>query len=315
MTVGTGPANNNFAGALAQSLLTPYVAPVGADNWNCRPSADHPRPVVLVHGTWENAYNNWSGLAPVLANAGYCVFTLNYGRVELLESGGVTTIAPNIHGVGPIEKSSKQLASFVDTVLARTGAPQADVVAHSQGGLVARQYLKFDGGANPTETAKNKVAHLVTIAATNHGTTLDGIGTLDRIIRDLGLDLDPVLNYVVGYAPMQQVYDSPVLNALNAGGDTVPGVDYTVIGSRYDEVTTPYESTFLAAGPGATVRNVTVQDGCPFDISEHASISYSPRTIDLVQNALDPAGFPEAKVRCVANAPIVGSSDGGNGSG
>ncbi|MCX5045921.1 alpha/beta fold hydrolase [Aldersonia sp. NBC_00410] len=312
-TVGVGPATNNFPGAFAQSLLTPDAAPVGANDWNCKPSADHPRPVVLVHGTWENAYNNFSGVAPVLARAGYCVFALNYGRVGLLESGGLGTVLPNTNGVGPIEESAKQLAGFVDAVLRETGAGQVDIVGHSQGGLMARQYLKFEGGANAGDPSKNKVAHLVTLGATNHGTTLDGIGSLDRAIRSLGLDLDPALNYLVGYAPMQQVFDSAVLNRLNAGGDTMPGVDYTVIGTMFDEVTTPFDWTFLKSGPGATVRNVTLQDGCPTDISDHLSIAYSPRAIDWIQHGLDPQGFPESKVRCVGNAPIGGSSDGGPG--
>ncbi|MBD0324151.1 MAG: alpha/beta fold hydrolase [Aldersonia sp.] len=312
-TVGVGPASNNFVGAFAQSLITPDVAPVGANDWSCEPADQHPRPVVLVHGTWENAYNNWSGVAPVLANAGYCVFALNYGRVGLLEAGGLGTVLPNTNGVAPIEQSAEQLAGFVDAVLAATGAEQVDIVGHSQGGLMARQYLKFEGGADAEDPSENKVAHLVTLGATNHGTTLDGIGTLDRIIRDLGLNLDPLLNYIVGNAPMQQVYDSPLLRNLNAGGDTVPGVDYTIIGTQFDEITNPYQWTFLTAGPGATVRNITLQHGCPVDVSDHLSMSYSPRAIDWIQHALDGTGFPESQVRCVGNAPLGGSSDGGPG--
>ncbi|MGH3466109.1 MAG: hypothetical protein ACRDQF_00020 [Thermocrispum sp.] len=88
-------------------------------------------------------------------------------------------------------------------------------------------------------------------------------------------------------AAEQQTRGSRFLAHLNAGGDTVPGVSYLVIATRYDEVTTPYRATFLRAGPGATVRNVTLQEGCPLYASEHFSMPYSPRAIGYVQTGLD----------------------------
>ena len=53
--------------------------PPGANNWACKPTARHPRPVVLVHGTAGNKNTNWQTYAPLLANNGYCVFALTYG--------------------------------------------------------------------------------------------------------------------------------------------------------------------------------------------------------------------------------------------
>lgn len=68
------------------------VAPTGAaqaasapssgwNNWSCKPSAAHPRPVVLVHGTFGNSWDNWLGFAPYLVNRGYCVYSLDYGQL------------------------------------------------------------------------------------------------------------------------------------------------------------------------------------------------------------------------------------------
>ncbi|MEU0734167.1 esterase/lipase family protein, partial [Streptomyces lavendulocolor] len=66
----------------------------GWNDYTCRPSSAHPRPVVLVHGTFGNSVDNWLALAPYLVRRGYCVFSLDYGQLP-----GV----PFFHGLGPIE--------------------------------------------------------------------------------------------------------------------------------------------------------------------------------------------------------------------
>jgi len=67
----------------------------------------------------------------------------------------------------------------------------------------------------------------------------------------------------------------------------VPGVQYTVLATKYDEVVTPYRSQFLS---GSNVRNVLLQDLCPVDLSEHAAIGLLDRiAFHEVANALDPA--------------------------
>jgi triacylglycerol esterase/lipase EstA (alpha/beta hydrolase family) len=295
---GSSSGPTNFLDAYGQSITDPTASPAGANDWNCTPTAEHPDPVVLVHGTWENAYANWSGLAPALADDGYCVFALNYGDTGPADRGGAASALPGAFGTADIADSAGEIATYVDAVRDATGAAEVDLVGHSQGGLVSRQYLKFNGGAE-------KVGKVVTLGATNHGTTMGGIGTLGREISTSGPDLDPALSWVTGVASVQQVVGSPLLTALNADGDTLPGIDYTAIATRYDEVTTPYESTFLTAGPGATVDNITVQDGCAVDHSDHLAMSYSPRVTDLVRNALTPGsvGAP----RCTPNSPLVGA--------
>lgn len=72
----------------------------------------------------------------------------------------------------------------------------------------------------------------------------------------------------------------------------MPGVNYMAIATRYDEAAIPYGTSFLSAGADATVRNVTLQDGCEIDLSEHFGISYSPRTIGYVLEALDGSAPP-----------------------
>ena len=83
----------------------------------------------------------------------------------------------------------------------------------------------------------------------------------------------------------------------------MPGVNYTVIETRYDEVVTPYTSAFLT---GPDVTNITVQNQCPADLSEHLQISYDPVALTDVLNALDPAH--PVPVSCTAVLPVLGSA-------
>ncbi|WP_367324237.1 esterase/lipase family protein [Streptomyces sp. HUAS ZL42] len=256
----------------AAAVTFPATAAHAADShsgWNdydCKPSAAHPRPVVLVHGTLANSVDNWLALAPYLEDRGYCVFSLDYGQLP-----GV----PFFHALGPIDKSAEQLSAYVDKVLAATGAAKADLVGHSQGGMMPRYYLKFLGGAT-------KVNALVGIAPNNHGTTLSGLTNLLPYFpgaEDLLTSATPAL--------AQQIAGSDFMAKLNAGGDTVPGVRYTVIATRYDEVVTPYQTQFLS---GSAVKNVLIQDLCPLDLSEHALIGLTDRiAFHEVANSLDPA--------------------------
>ncbi|MGW4248765.1 lipase, partial [Nocardia sp. NPDC004722] len=95
---------------------------------------------------------------------------------------------------------------------------------------------------------------------------------------------------------------------LNVGGDTMPGIDYTVIGTRYDEITNPYDLTFLKAGPGAQVSNITLQDGCEQDVSDHLTMMYSPRALSIVLRALDPVQHPT--LDCTFNPWLLGGGGG-----
>ncbi|WP_433733846.1 esterase/lipase family protein [Nocardia sp. CA-129566] len=299
--VSAGPEVAAYFAAFGYGVLHPDASPPGANDWNCRLTQEHPRPVVLAHGTWLNAYDSFAYLAPQLVRAGFCVFALNYGQANLLEGGGFGAILPGRNGVGYMEDSAEQLGGFIDRVRAATGVDQVDIVAHSQGGAVADQYLKFEGGVG-------KVARVVTFGATHHGTTLFGMATLGRAINNLGVDILGFNELFVGHANIEQAIGSPFYAKLNQAGDTVPGVEYTVVGSQHDEVTNPYELTFLTAGPDATVHNITLQDGCAQDMSDHLTMMYSPRAVSIALRALDPDAHPN--LVCAFNPWFIGGGGG-----
>ncbi|HVY95945.1 MAG TPA: alpha/beta fold hydrolase [Solirubrobacterales bacterium] len=270
-----------YNGVLGYAHVSPTASPPGANDWSCQPSAAHPRPVVLVHGTFADMSDSWQALSPLLHNRGYCVFALNYGSSN--GSGAV-----GIYGTGDIRRSAAELSDFVDQVLAATGAAKVDLVGHSQGGMMPRYYLKFLGGAA-------KVGTLVGLAPSNHGTSADGLLTLGSYF--------PGANSFFGAcaACEQQETDSSFLTELNAGGETVPGVSYTVIQSRYDEVVTPYTSAFLS---GPQVTNITLQNQCILDAGEHLSMPYDHIADADVLTALDPA-HPQHPA-CTPIAPVAG---------
>jgi len=273
----------SFAAGFVAGFLTPNTPPAGADNWSCKPSAEHPYPVVLVHGTFENENDNWGGASPLLADNGYCVYAFDYGGA---------TASSDIQGTGEIAASAAQLEAFVNEVLASTGASKVDLVGHSQGGMMPRYYIDFLGG-------DSKVDKLVALAPSNNGTTLDGLATLGD---DLGL-LEPggFLTSVCEACAEQDVGSSFLAN-LSAGGETVSSVDYTVIETDADEVITPYTNAFLPAGPNVT--NILVQNQCALDESDHLEIAYDPIALTDVLNALDPAE-PHA-VPCEVVLPVTG---------
>jgi triacylglycerol esterase/lipase EstA (alpha/beta hydrolase family) len=256
------PVVYNFPTAVAASLLNPDGAPAGANDNSCRPSAAHPRPVVLVNGTFANQIDSWNAISPLLKNNGYCVYTFEYGGTGFVEA------------TGSIAASAGQLSTEVNRVLTQTGASKVDIVGWSQGGMMPRYYLKNLGGAS-------RVNALVGLAPSNHGTSLDGLATLAGYFPG-------ALDFVgsLCQACQDQTTNSAFITALNAGGDTVPGVRYTVIQSRYDEVVTPYRSAFLS---GANVTNITLQDQCILDFGDHLSMTSDHIAARDVLNALDPA--------------------------
>lgn len=257
------PVIPNIVAGAAAAVPNPAAAPPGANIAGCHSTA-HPTPVVLVNGTFSNAIDDFGGLAPSLANAGYCVYTFSYGAPA----------SQFVQSIGPVPASAQELASYVQQVLAQTGAAKVDLVGHSQGGMLTEYYTKLLGGAQ-------YVRDLVALSPTTHGTSLDGLANLAQFI--------PGANQFVGalcQACTDQETGSAVINQLDNGPIAQSGVNYTIIETLDELVVTPVGSAFINE---QGVTNEYVQRFCPLDPVDHADLAYDPVVIRLVMNALDPA--------------------------
>ncbi|MFC7304479.1 esterase/lipase family protein [Streptomyces monticola] len=279
------PADEPFGDKVAAAKKFETKNLPGVNDWSCKPSAAHPRPLVLVHGTFD-AGRVWGETAKDYKKAGYCVFSLDYGK-----SGGLLSLV--VGGIDSVAKSAKELAVFVDGVLQATGKKQVDIVGHSQGGMMPRQYMKFEGG-------KDKVRTLVGISPSSHGT---GNSDFQESLIESNPDLEGLLESVKGMTDIivgpivdipcpacnDQRMGSPFMKKLNAGGDTLPGVDYTVIATKKDSVVTRPKDQFLKpTEPSHKVKNILLQDVCPDNDARHPNSVSDPVATRLALNALDP---------------------------
>jgi triacylglycerol lipase len=255
----------------------------GTNDWTCTPTAAHPRPVVLVHGTAGNRATNWQTYGPLLKNNGYCVFALTYGATFPLPYPGA------FGGLGDIRESAQELGAFVDRVLAATGATKVDIVGHSQGTLMPNYYAKFLGGAA-------KIDKYVSLAPLWHGTGTTGPATTTATASAFP-GVDPLA--LLGPAFGQMSAGSDFLTQMRDGGVAVPGISYTNIVTKYDELVRPYTS-----GIEAGMTNIVLQDRCALDLTEHFEIAADRNATVLVLNALDPA-HPRP-LACVPVLPFVG---------
>ncbi|KAF9332424.1 hypothetical protein BG006_004709 [Podila minutissima] len=174
----------------------------GYNDFDCKPSTAHPRPLLLVHGTTLSAAS-WNTYYPYFVKAGYCTYSLTYGKWKDI---------PLLGGLAPIENNAQEVGTFADKILAATGASQ---VRHSQGGILGRYWATYLGGAG-------KIGRLIGIAPIHHGTTLDRVTVLAKTVGLLGAIgdvLDPVAP-----ALMQMVAGSEFMKKLNNNTDILPGV-------------------------------------------------------------------------------------------
>lgn len=228
--------------ALSCSLAAVALWPAGAA------SADDPAdPVVVVAGTFGPAFF-YEPLAARMRHDGY--------HVSIFE---LTNL-----GTGDIAGTARDLAAFVDGVRTQTGAARVDLVGHSQGGLVARQYVKYEGGESTVDS-------VISLGAPHYGTAIANIADFFGGGDCLGI-----------VACEQMAVGSEFLNTLNDGDDTVGSVRYTNLYTALDELVRPVANATLQDG----ATNVRIQSQCPLRAVAHVGLALDGTSYDGVHDAL-----------------------------
>lgn len=266
LALGTATTLAGTAALLGVAVAPAAAAP--ADTGSCRPSAEHQYPVVLLHGTIDDA-TAWDVLGPRLTTAGYCVFAPTYGagRSPIPLGGGTAALA----------WSADEMTAYIDGVLAQTGADQIDIVGHSQGGTIAEYYAKNLGHAR-------RVHSELLLAVVTHGTTLMGLTDLVNQVPPVRntVDTDLIPLFCAACADLEA--GSDFMRALNTGPIAQPGVRYAVLATRDDTTSTPAGAVSFIDEPGVT--NEFVQDLHAGTVTHQQM----PRNATVVQWVLDRLG-------------------------
>jgi triacylglycerol esterase/lipase EstA (alpha/beta hydrolase family) len=235
--------------ATLRSLLSGIVcALVAVFFWPQSAAADEPDPVVVVNGTFGPAFF-YEPLAKRLRHDDHEAFIFELTNL----------------GTSDIADTARDLAAFVDDVRARTGAGKVDLVGHSQGGLVARQYVKYLGGDSTVDS-------LVSLGAPHYGTAVANLAGFFGGGDCLGI-----------VACQQMAVGSEFVNALNDGDDTIGSVRYTNLYTSLDELVRPVANAALADG----ATNVRIQSQCPLRPVEHVGLALDGTVYSGIHDALN----------------------------
>jgi len=187
----------------------------GEDSEGQKDSGKHH--VILIHGL-DDPGKVWMNLAPVLIKSGFQVWIMSY---------------PNDQ---PIHESA-QLFFEEMAILGNIKTENVSIVAHSMGGLVAREMLSSPGFAYSQAVLEEKVptvANLIMIATPNHGSELAQFrlfgefrDQLSNLFTGKYIWLESILDGA-GEAGLDLLPSSPFLEALN-GRPHPENVDMAVI--------------------------------------------------------------------------------------
>ncbi len=226
--------------------------------------------VVAVRALDGGGRADQTELGPVLLVPGYG------GRVASLtpladalraQGRDVQVVAPPGGGTGDLRAAAEGLNRAARAALDRTGADSVDVVGYSAGGVIARLWVRDDGGAALAR-------RVLTLGSPHHGT-----------------DVAALAVEVAGGCPTaceQLTPDSDLLRRLNTGDETPAGPEWITVRSTADRVVVPTESAELSGA-----LNLEVQRFCPDATTSHGALPAAPAVVAIAEAVLG-RGAPNA---------------------
>ncbi|MEU7907060.1 lipase [Actinoplanes sp. NPDC049118] len=213
-------------------------------------------PVLLIHGTTSNSRAN---------------FSWNWDRAFDGELRAHCDVDLPDSGNSDIQVAAEYVVNGIRTLYAATGS-RIDLLGHSQGGMIGRWALKY------WPDTRGMVDDYVSLAASNHGTTV--------------FAAQCAATPTCTAANWQQRTGSNFLTALNQGPQTWPGISYTQIYTRHDEVVVPNLDSNGSSSlpPAGNVSNIAVQELCRFETVEHFGMAYDNAAWLLGMDALTHPG-------------------------
>jgi triacylglycerol lipase len=181
-----------------------------------------PYPIVLVHG--------FGGIADL---GGLDLANYFHGVADALTAAGFTVYQPQLSPLNSTARRAEELASFVARVLAESGAPKVDLIAHSQGGLDARV---------TAVRIPDQIGAVVTIGAPNHGSLIADVvlglvpgpvtSLVSTVLTLLGRALDGSGLFDSDTRAALTSISTPATDDLDTHTPMQPGVGYFSIAGR-----------------------------------------------------------------------------------
>lgn len=163
--------------------------------------------------------------------------------------------------LGDIDRQARAVRTAVDAAIRISGSSSVDLVGYSDGGVVARTYVRDLGGGST-------VRRVVTLGSPQHGT-------------DLAASADAFAPGVCKGACAQVLPNSDFLRALNKGDETPAGPVWVSMWTTQDRTVTPPDSARLAGA-----ENIVLQDVCTDEQVSHGGLPSDPLVAGIVLASL-----------------------------